>query len=782
MTTGEHTEHEDHGWQIEIPDHPPRTDSPEYVASRAKMHELADSGTFYAAAGETTQDHHGAGLWLKDADGWFLVKNLAGIEWSAQWCISCDVRVLTSGLRWVPAGEIRVGQELMGFDEESKPGMWRRWKPATVLAASEVRRPSYDLEFDDGTQVRASADHRWLVGQGGAHMNSSWVTTENLRADRGWTEAEDAELLSMSAGKLSVTQIAAKLGRSDVAIMCRRSKLRRGGPVRYSNVRSRVLRLTDVWSEDESRGAGYLAAAFDGEGCLVQVEDEQRGRGFGTRVTLEFAQRPNEMLDEVRQLLDERGFAYRVAADATPTSTVFHVTLRTRADTMRFLGSIRPLRLLAGFRPAALGTMQRIAAVTLVRKEFVGVQPVISLTTSTGTFVAEGLATHNCGDPARVDLLRANAARLYAAFPGAVAELGIAGLLAAPITDAAGVATWTDSICNASVPLPAALHTGVLPAAGGVHHYPTPVCLALGTPVLAATGWVPIQDVIPGSLVATRQGWKRVLGQRCTGVQAVMQVVVADRSITVTPSHLIATSTGWCEAQALTLGTPVYVVAGAAPPTAFRGADDVLGRELVVPDAVRLAGVQAEGVSASAGIDLARDGFQVSRVHAGAMRAGPPSGAVYVENDGVPVDQVAGAAALGLRSGFRVSQGDGLSAITTSVHAVNGLTRDLSPMPVFDLQVEDAHEFAAAGIIVHNCDIETFKYADFNLFVTDTEGHQAAVVPVAPRGSGDGRVQVLWANTGSQVHARHMGAQAEGRALILPADHELARLAFARQQ
>jgi hypothetical protein len=179
---------------------------------------------------------------------------------------------------------------------------------------------------------------------------------------------------------------------------------------------------------------------------------------------------------------------------------------------------------------------------------------------SAGWFFVRNLAgiewsAQFCASPARVDLLRRNAQRLYAAFPEAVAELGIADLLAAPVTDAAGVAKWTDSICNASVPLPAGLHCGVLPAGSGVHHYPTPIT-----------------------------------------------------------------------------------------------------------------------------------------------------------------------------------------------------------------------------------DIETVKYGDFNLFVTDSEGHQAAVVPTGPRGSGDGRVQVLWANTGSLVHAQHMSAQADGEPLILDEDHELAKLAFAGQQ
>ena len=99
---------------------------------------------------------------------------------------------------------------------------------------------------------------------------------------------------------------------------------------------------------------------------------------------------------------------------------------------------------------------------------------------SEGWFLVRNLAgmewsSQFCADPAKVDLLRQNAQRLYAAFPEAAQELGIQQLLSTPITDAAGVAQWTDSICNASVPLPVPSHTGVLPTGGGVHHYPSPI-------------------------------------------------------------------------------------------------------------------------------------------------------------------------------------------------------------------------------------------------------------------------------------------------------------------
>ncbi|MBV6701234.1 DUF6424 family protein [Kitasatospora aureofaciens] len=123
---------------------------------------------------------------------------------------------------------------------------------------------------------------------------------------------------------------------------------------------------------------------------------------------------------------------------------------------------------------------------TLV-KPFYGPEPVedhhgggLWLKDADGWFTVRNLAgiewsAQFCADPAKVDLLRQNAKRLYASFPDAVKELGIGDLLDTEITDAVGVARWTDSICNASVPLPHDVHSAELPQGGGVHHYPSPI-------------------------------------------------------------------------------------------------------------------------------------------------------------------------------------------------------------------------------------------------------------------------------------------------------------------
>lgn len=91
------------------------------------------------------------------------------------------------------------------------------------------------------------------------------------------------------------------------------------------------------------------------------------------------------------------------------------------------------------------------------------------------------------------------------------------------------------------------------------------------------------------------------------------------------------------------------------------------------------------------------------------------------------------------------------------------------------------------GSGVHNypvpaCDIPMFCRADFTPFVVDpATGATAVVAPVAPRHSGDGRVRVISADLGSELAVAHRNAHRAGAALVLDADHPLARQAFMHQ-
>ena len=66
--------------------HAARADSQEFINSRATLHKiLKEAGTFYYGP-EPVQAHHGGSLWVHDGTTWRMYQNLAGIEWSGQFC------------------------------------------------------------------------------------------------------------------------------------------------------------------------------------------------------------------------------------------------------------------------------------------------------------------------------------------------------------------------------------------------------------------------------------------------------------------------------------------------------------------------------------------------------------------------------------------------------------------------------------------------------------------------------------------------------------------------
>ncbi|HEU5002497.1 MAG TPA: DUF6424 family protein [Actinomycetota bacterium] len=86
-----------------------------------------------------------------------------------------------------------------------------------------------------------------------------------------------------------------------------------------------------------------------------------------------------------------------------------------------------------------------------------------------------------CADPAKIEVLRQNAERIYAGFPESEKQLSAlgypgTGLLHTPITDATGVAKWTDSIFNSCVPLNQHFHIGFAKSGTiGEHNDPKPI-------------------------------------------------------------------------------------------------------------------------------------------------------------------------------------------------------------------------------------------------------------------------------------------------------------------
>jgi Rad3-related DNA helicase len=287
-----------------------------------------------------------------------LVSPSVGVGYDFPHCVAPDTRILCADLKWRAIGNVKVGDIVAGFDEHREQGRReRRWRESVVLRSKIVCLPCYRLVLDDGTEIVCSEDHQWLcqVADGGL----KWHATKNLRAG---------------------------LGSKWVSTICR---------------------LAPVWQPASDRESGYLAGAFDGEGSLHQTIERKgktltsEGKGKLGTVSLCFAQTENPMLYEVQSILARKGFQFDLyhkgRSDSSPQyKDGFTLRLRNRFEVLRFLGEMRPLRLLPKFSLNKMGAVRNIVPQRVLVKEFVGNQDVVAMTTSSHTYIAEGLGSHNC--------------------------------------------------------------------------------------------------------------------------------------------------------------------------------------------------------------------------------------------------------------------------------------------------------------------------------------------------------------------------------------------------
>ena len=290
-------------------------------------------------------------------------------------CVAPDTRILRRDLTWTRAGDLVPEDDLLAFDEHNpgtpvdggrSPTRYRRWQHAQVLAAPRAQLECYRLIFDDGTEVVASENHSWLSG--------SCKTGSNGRAWR-WVRTR-----SLLAG---------------------------------SKQRSWILKLAPVVSREETWDAGWMAGVLDGEGHI----------GGQPGLRLGVSQNAGTVLSAIEAWLTMHGFDHRVGMEKACAQVAVRGGIR---EILRLLMLTRPRRLLEKFdgliESASLyGRDHHVAG--LVAKERVGIKEVVALSTTTRTFVAEGLASHNCNFW-RATVNQAEEVARWADFPVSHVDLG----------------------------------------------------------------------------------------------------------------------------------------------------------------------------------------------------------------------------------------------------------------------------------------------------------------------------------------------------------------------
>jgi DNA repair exonuclease SbcCD nuclease subunit len=252
-------------------------------------------------------------------------------EYFAGYCVDPRTRILGADLIWRPAEEVRVGDELVGFDEHGA-GRERKFRRAVVQAKRMRKQLCYRVITDRGEMV-ASELHGWLVrpeATGGRNGCRQWIHTRDLKP---------------------------------------------GMVLAY---------FADPWPRDDSWDAGWLAGFYDGEGwinnrnvwfaqnpgsILRRARSLLKSRGF------EFGERQQRADSHCRCLwLCGEKAGLRLLGMIRP---------------QRLL--LKASNLWEG--RSTWGP--RTISATVKSVEYVGKRDVCALQTSTRTLISEGFLTHN---------------------------------------------------------------------------------------------------------------------------------------------------------------------------------------------------------------------------------------------------------------------------------------------------------------------------------------------------------------------------------------------------
>lgn len=274
---------------------------------------------------------------------------------SSPFCLAPETPVLTEDLRWVPVDSLKLGDKLIGFDEYApeKAGVGRRWRQAEVTETSIIQAPRYKLTMESGKEIVGTGEHLWLTKRVGGMGKGKG------RGDRSQSYPQNWCWIKIS-------------------------DLRPGDQIKSLGA--------DPWRQDDSRSAGYLAGFFDGEGYLSGPA------GGGSGLNLGYTQNYGITQEYVEGLLKDRDFNSVTWDDRDGKCARARIGGGV-AEVMRFLGTVRPERLLPKFAEKLYGSRiygpANPAVDTVVSVEYLDEGPVVALGTSTHTLVADGLLSHN---------------------------------------------------------------------------------------------------------------------------------------------------------------------------------------------------------------------------------------------------------------------------------------------------------------------------------------------------------------------------------------------------
>lgn len=287
-------------------------------------------------------------------DKWNAFEGHLGHMHAPENCVTPDTPILMGDMTWKTAGDLVTGDRIVGFDEDNTQvgsTAGRRFREALATVHGRATKDCYEVVTSDGRTVVASADHKWLV-------NLPYV---NRGSRVAWVETA-----SLAPGKHRARSV--------------------GAP----------------WSESHSREAAWVAGAIDCDGAIVFNKSGDSQVLFGQ------SEGRADVMDRFRKYLTD---TKREWYEATRTNRAGFKGQEGFVD-LRVKGGLwETVRLLVETGPEKFESVRdncwvnRVVgktapAIEILSVRHVGPREVVSLESSTRTYVANGLLCHNThGDP-----------------------------------------------------------------------------------------------------------------------------------------------------------------------------------------------------------------------------------------------------------------------------------------------------------------------------------------------------------------------------------------------
>lgn len=365
--------------------------------------------------------------------GW-TINPYRGCSHACTYCLDPDTLISMADGTCKALREVEVGDEIVGTEVV---GRYRRYVKTTVHAAWGTRKPAYRVRLEDGTEILASGDHRFLTERGWKHvvgemsgrLQRPYLTTNNALMGFGLAGLTGLDRSAIGTASYRRGYLCGMI-RGD-GMLLRRTYLRRNGmPTTVSRFRlaladaealdrSRTFlaeegietdtrgftvatatrremtsiqtakarhfdRITEliVWPEalDTEWCSGFLAGVFDAEGCNSQG-------------VLRISNGDPEILEHTMACMAKLGITYvleparqngvrnvRVSGGLPMRQRFFQLTEPAITRKRSILG-----------RAVKSNAKLRVAEI-----QPVGEMDLIDISTGTGDFIANGVISHNC--------------------------------------------------------------------------------------------------------------------------------------------------------------------------------------------------------------------------------------------------------------------------------------------------------------------------------------------------------------------------------------------------